>query len=446
MSQSLDRLPREPIDHFTKPFARFLRIEAAAGAVLFLVALCAVGLANSAWSDRFLAFWDLSLGFHFGQFDFSMSLKQCINDGLMTLFFFVVALELKRELSLGELRDPRLVALSVLAALGGMIVPASVYLVVASGSAGAHGWGVVMATDTAFVIGCLSILGSRVPLSLRLFLLSLAIFDDIGAILVVAIGYGSELNWGALVLSGLGLAIVPATSRLGVRSIPIYFLVGVLIWVALNASGIHPTLAGVALGLMTPARGWVSENRLRAILNRIAPNPASDLGYLGDRQDLRRAGIATREVLSPVERLEGLLHPWVAFLVMPLFALANAGAPFSRAEFDLDVVTAIFAGLVFGKPVGVILFSFLAVQLRVASLAASMSWGLLVAGSLLTGIGFTMSLFIAQLAFPPVLLNSAKFGIFSASLVSGIIGLLALLLVTSRSKRKYSGRKPTLTA
>jgi NhaA family Na+:H+ antiporter len=437
MSQNLGRLPKEPIDHFTKPFARFLRIEAAAGAVLLLVTLCAVGLSNSAWSDQFLGFWDLPVGFHFGQFDFSMSLKRCINDGLMTFFFFVVALELKRELSLGELRDPRLVALSLLAAIGGMAVPASVFLLMASGGAGAHGWGAVMATDTAFVIGCLSVLGSRVPLSLRLFLLSLAIFDDIGAILVVAIGYGSELNWEALALAGLGLLIVLAAARLGVRSIPIYFLVGVLIWIALNTSGIHPTLAGVALGLMTPARGWISENRLRAILNRIADYPLSELrGYLGDRQDLRRAGIATREVLSPVERLEVLLHPWVAFFVMPVFALANAGVPFSRADFDLDVATAIFAGLVLGKPAGVILFSFLAFRLRLAVLPASLSWGLLAAGSLLTGIGFTMALFIAQLAFAPALLNSAKLGIFSASFVSGIGGLLALLLVTSRATPK----------
>jgi len=307
---------------------------------------------------------------------------------------------------------------------------------------GAHGWGTVMATDTAFVIGCLAILGSRVPLSLRLFLLSLAIFDDIGAILVVAIGYGSELNWLALALAGLGLAIVLAAARLGIRSVTIYFLIGGLIWLALDASGIHPTLAGVALGLMTPARGWISDNRLHAILNRVVAYPPGEhwSGDTSGRRDLRRAGIATREVLSPVERLEILLHPWVAFLIMPLFALANAGVPVSLAGIDVTVAAAIFAGFVLGKPVGVVLFSFLAVRMRLAVLPPSLSWGVLSASGILTGIGFTMALFIAALAFGPLLLNSAKLGILGASVVSGVSGLVALLWLTSPNMRAGTQR------
>lgn len=427
-------LPKEPIDRFTKPFARFLRIEATAGVILLLAALCAVALSNSPWSAPFLAFWDVPIGIRLGAVEFSRSLQHWINDGLMTFFFFIVALELKREIILGELRNPRMAALSFAGALGGMVVPASLYLLLASGGAGAHGWGTVMATDTAFVIGCLAVLGSRVPLSLRLFLLSLAIFDDIGAIMVVAIGYGSALNWWALALSGLGLAVVMAAARLGVRSIPIYFLIGGLTWLAMDASGIHPTLVGVALGLMTPTRGWVSDNRLRAILSRVAAYPPGEhwSGDTSDRRDLRRAGIATREALSPVERLEIVLHPWVAFLIMPLFALANAGVPLSPADFDITVATAIFVGFVLGKPAGVVIFSVLAVRLRLAVLPPSLNWAMIAGGGLLSGIGFTMALFIAGLAFGPVLLNSAKLGILSASVMAGVGGLVALVWLTSR--------------
>lgn len=434
MNESLSHLPKEPADLFTKPFARFLRIETAGAAVLLLVTICAVALANSPWSAVFLAFWEIPVGVSLGAFDFVRALKHWINDGLMTLFFFIVALELKREMVVGELSNPRIAALSLAAALGGMIVPAGLYFMLARDSAGAHGWGTVMATDTAFVIGCLAMLGTRIPLNLRLFLLSLAIFDDIGAILVVAIGYGEALHGPALLLAAFGIAIVPVLTWLGIRSIPMYFLVGGLIWLALDASGIHPTIAGVILGLLTPARGWVSDRRLRAILKRVAAHTPGESwsGDTNDGHDLRRASIATKEVLSPVERLEFLLHPWVAFAIMPLFALANAGIPISLAKLDGTVALAIIVGLVIGKPVGVVLFSFLAICLRLAIRPPDLSWRLLAAGGLLTGIGFTMSLFIAGLAYGPGLLNSAKLGILVASAFSGGCGLLALLWLTSQ--------------
>lgn len=434
MTETLNRLPQETVDRFTKPFAQFLRIEAAAGAVLLIFALAAVAVSNSAWSGPFLAFWEMPLGLHLGAVEFSRSLRHWINDGLMTLFFFVVALELKRELVLGELRNPRMAALSLAAALGGMAAPASLYLLLVRGGPGAHGWGTVMATDTAFVIGCLAVLGSRIPLSLRLFLLSLAIFDDIGAILVVAIGYGGALNWPGLAVAAFGLGVVAALARLGVRSVPTYFMIGGLVWLALDLSGVHPTLAGVALGLMTPTRRWVSSHRLNAILKRIRVYPPGT-GWGGDgddRRDLQRAGIATREALSPVERLESALHPWVAFAIMPLFALANAGVPLFTAGFDRSIATAVFIGFVLGKPVGVVLFSVLAVRLRLAVRPPELTWGLLAAGGLLTGIGFTMALFIAELAFGPSLLNSAKLGILASSGFAGTSGLMALTWLTSR--------------
>jgi NhaA family Na+:H+ antiporter len=437
MKEDLGRLPKVPMDRFSKPFRQFLRIEAAAGVALLLCIFGALALSNSPWSDPYLAFWEMSVGLQLGEIHFSRSLKHWINDGLMTFFFFVVALELKREVVLGELRDPRMAALSLAGALGGMAVPATLYLMLARGDGAAHGWGTVMATDTAFVIGCLAILGRRIPQSLRLFLLSLAIFDDIGAILVVAIGYGGPLNWWALALAAGGLAIVLALARLGMRSIPVYALMGGLVWFAFDVSGIHPTLAGVALGLMTPARGWVSDNRLRAILDHVVANPPGDhwAGDSKERNDLRRAGVAIKEALSPVERLEIVLHPWVALIFMPLFALANAGVEIRSVDLEGTVPAAVFIGFVIGKPLGVLLFSFLAVRLRLALRPPSLNWPLVAAGGLLTGMGFTMALFIAELAFSPAHLNAAKLGIFGASVVSGAFGLLVLTCLTSRSKR-----------
>jgi NhaA family Na+:H+ antiporter len=332
-------------DRFTRPFARFLKIEAAAGVILLLATLAALILSNSAWSTPFLAFWETPIGLHFGSLDFTRSLQHWINDALMTLFFFVVALELKRELIVGELRNLRMAALSFAGALGGMLVPAALYLALMNGQPGMHGWGTVMATDTAFVIGCLALFGSRIPPSLRLFLLSLAIFDDVGAIVVVAVGYGDALNWFALALGLLGLVVVEGTARIGIRSVPVFFLLGGMIWLCFDASGVHPTIVGVVLGLMTPTHGWVSDERLRAILGRVLSYPigAHWSGDTTERRDLRRAGAAATEALSPVERLETMLHPWVGFAIMPIFALANAGVAISGAHVGQPVSVAILA-------------------------------------------------------------------------------------------------------
>jgi NhaA family Na+:H+ antiporter len=315
-----------------------------------------------------------------------------------------------------------------------MIVPVSIYLILMAGQPGIHGWGTVMATDTAFVIGCLALFGSRIPPALRLFLLSLAIFDDVGAILVVAVGYGETLNWPALALGVLGLCVAAGAARLGIRSIPIYFLMGALIWLCFDASGVHATIAGVVLGLMTPTRIWVSDIRLRAILGRVLAYPSGEhwSGDTADRRDLRQAGRAVAESLSPVERLEMMLHPWVGFAVMPVFALANAGVAITAADLGQSVSLAIFAGLVLGKPVGVLGFSWLAVRFGLAVRGASLSWPLLAAGAFLTGIGFTMSLFIAGLAYAPAVLNAAKLGILAGSMCSAAIGILALVWLTRR--------------
>lgn len=430
MTKNLSMLPRMPADRFTGPFMRFLRIEAVAGAVLLVSTVMALALANSRWSDAYLAFWELHAGFHWGDLVLSRSLKHWINDALMTLFFFVIALELKRELVLGELRDRRMAALPFAAALGGMLVPPAIFLAIVSNGPGAQGWGTVMSTDTAFVIGCLAILGSRLPQSLRLFLLALAIFDDVGAIMVVAIGYGGTLHGLALGLALAGFAGVVAMGWMGVRSVLAFFIVGGAIWLALDEAGIHPTLAGVALGLMTPAHSWVSDRRLHAILDRVVAYPPGE-HWAGDgtaRDDLHQARIATREALSPIERLAILLHPWVAFGILPLFALANAAIPFASATFDPTLTAAIIAAFVVGKPAGILLFSFLAEKLRIGVRSPDLSWGLLAGGGMLTGIGFTMALFIADLAFRREVIPSVKLGVLGASALSALAGMIVLFL------------------
>jgi Na+:H+ antiporter, NhaA family len=434
MPQDSMGLPHEMADRFTGPFTRFLKIEAAAGAALLIVTLAALVLSNSAWSTSFLAFWQTPVGLHFGRWDYARPLRDWINDGLMTFFFFVVALELKREFVLGELRHLRMAALSFAGALGGMLVPATLFLALMIGRAGIQGWGAVMATDTAFVIGCLALLGARIPPTLRLFLLSLAIFDDVGAILVVAFGYGHALNWTPLVLGVLGLSAVAGAAWIGIKSIPIYFLFGGAIWLCFDMSGLHPTFTGVILGLMTPTGAWVNDARLRAILGRVLSNKTGEhwSGDTAERRDLQRAGTAVRQALSPVEQLEMMLHPWVGFVIMPVFAFANAGVQISRIDLWQPLSVAIFAALVLGKPVGVFVFTWLAVRLGMATRTAGLSWPLLAAGSLLTGIGFTMSLFIAGQAYAPAMLDAAKIGILAGSVISGSAGLLMLSILAYR--------------
>lgn len=434
MSQDSVGLPHKMVDRFTGPFVRFLKVEAATGAVLLLATLAALFLSNSAWSMPFLAFWKTLVALHFGRWDYVRPLRDWINDGLMTLFFFVVALELKRELVLGELRHFRVAALSFAGALGGMLVPLAIYLVLMTGRAGVHGWGAVMTTDTAFVIGCLALLGSRIPPTLRLFLLSLAIFDDVGAMLVVAFGYGHTLHWLPLALGVLGLCAIAGAARIGIRSIPVYFLLGGAIWLCVDSSGIHPTVTGILLGLMTPTGAWVSDARLRVILRRVLAHETVEhlSRETAARRDLQVAGTAVAEALSPVERMELVLHPWVGFAIMPIFAFANAGIPISRVNLWQPVTTAIFAALVIGKPIGVFVFAWLAVRLGLATRATGLSWPILAAGSLMTGIGFTISLFIAGQAYAPTMLNAAKIGILAASIVSASFGLLMLSILTYR--------------
>lgn len=426
--RDLAQLPKAFVDRLAPSFSRFLRIESAAGAILLLFAAVALWLSNSWWSSAFLDAWNVLIGVRIGSLEYGRSLKDWINDGLMTLFFFLVALELKRQLALGELRKPRVAALSIVGAIGGMVVPAALYLALQWGLPGQNGWGTVMATDTAFVVACLALLKNRVPPSLRVFMLSLAIVDDIGAILVVAIGYSHELNWAMLAGGALCIAAVRVLAMAGFRSFALYFVAGSLAWLTIDASGIHATITGVILGLMAPARRWVSDERLYAILQRVVAHPAEDLssGTTQDRNSLRLAEVAARETLSPLERLEMGLHPWVAFAVMPLFAFANAGLPLSWDDFAQPLTAAVFVGFAIGKPIGVLAFTWVAVRAGLAVRAPDLGWGQIAGGSILAGMGFTMALFIADLAFAPPLIGSAKLGIFLASIFSAVVGLVIL--------------------
>ncbi|MCH9756019.1 MAG: Na+/H+ antiporter NhaA [Gammaproteobacteria bacterium] len=424
------QLPKELIHWFSKPLDRFIRIETSTAILLLLFTFVALIMANSPWSESFLSIWDISLGINLGNIEFSRPIHGWINDGLMTLFFFFVALELKRELVFGELRKTKIAALPIIAAFGGMIVPTLFYLLLQASEPGQDGWGTVMATDTAFVIGCLALFGKHIPQSLRIFMLSLAIIDDIGAILVVAIGYSDGINWTTLATSVIGFILVYIMRKLGIRSIIVFFFIGALIWVSIDASGIHPTITGVILGLMTPTDTWIKDKQLQEILHHITSYPPGEhwSGDTEDRKALHMAEVAARETLSPVERLEILLHPWVGYLILPLFALANAGVLINFSDFTNEVTIAVFLGFILGKPIGVFGFSFIAEFLGLAKRPSDLNWILLACASILTGIGFTMAIFIANLAFNENLINSARLGILLASIFCALTGIFMLLI------------------
>jgi NhaA family Na+:H+ antiporter len=424
-------LPSEPVDAVVDPLKRFLHIEATSGIVLLVVTLTALIFANSPLAEHFLAFWKIPLGFRIGSFQMNHSLQHWINDGLMAIFFFVIGLEVKRELVIGELQDLRQAALPLAAAVGGMLVPAGIYLFFLYGAPGERGWGIAMATDIAFVVGCLTVLGSRIPGSLRVMLLSLAIADDIGAILVIAIGYTESLNLTALVLGMVGIGVMIALMKIGVRNLAVYLIFMVLVWVAFHESGIHATIAGVIFGLLTPTEAWISEGRLGMIVQKTGGFLQGDGWSTPNKRYalLRDMEVATRKSISPLERFETELHPWVGFAIMPLFALANAGVPIELSDFTNPVAIAVMLGLVVGKPAGVVVFSWLAVRLGLARLPEGISWGVIAGGGFLAGIGFTMAIFIASLALEGNLLDAAKVGIIVGSFLSAIVGVIILVLL-----------------
>jgi NhaA family Na+:H+ antiporter len=427
---------------FIRPFVRFSQIEASSGIILLIAAIAALAWANSPWSETYFSMLEQELNVEFLGFHLQESLLALINDGLMAVFFFVVGLEIKRELVLGDLREPKAAALPVLAALGGMALPALLYLSFNAGTDAANGWGIPMATDIAFAIGVVALLGSRVPSGAKLFLLAVAIADDIGAIAVIAIFYTSDLSAGYLTAAVVGLIVVWLAAKVHVRAMWFYVSMAFLIWYLTLESGVHATLAGVALGFLTPARPYYNAQEFdegaRAILDEYPVEDISDpqAQEHADHEVLVLNDIVT-EAVSPLIRLENKLLPWSSFVIVPMFALANAGVDFREVSLAdaarSDVALGVATGLVLGKIIGISAASYGAVRLRLGKLPPGTTWGHVIGLSAVAGIGFTVSLFVTGLAFDaPGLADLAKVGIFSGSLIAGVIGALIL----SRTRRR----------
>lgn len=430
--------PRAPIDRILSPFQEFLHRQTSGGIILFICTILALVWANSPWSEVYFSAWQSKLTLGFGPYELSKPLILWINDGLMAVFFFVVGLEIKREIIAGELTSVRKATLPIAAAIGGMVVPAALYSVFNIGGEGSHGWGIPMATDIAFSLGVLQLLGKRVPLSLKIFLTAFAIVDDIGAVLVIALFYTSKVSVGALVISAFMLACAIALNLSGVRKPMSYALVGAVLWIAILKSGVHATVAGVLLAMVIPARTRIAEAQYldvsRTLLDDFETCGPLDIqpGLNNERQGvLNSLQELTEGVQSPLARLEDELHPWVTFIILPVFAFANAGVSLAGggiAALGHPVSMGIILGLVAGKVIGVSFFSWLAIKLNLASIPAGVTWRHLIGVAFLGGIGFTMSLFVANLAFGESrLLEISKIGILAGSLIAGIVGYCILL-------------------
>ncbi len=416
-----------------RPIERFLHIEAASGILLIIAAATALIWANSPWAHSYEALWHTPFRIGIGDWTMERSLHFWINDLLMAVFFLVAGLEIKREMAHGALSDIKRAALPIAAAIGGMLVPATIYASLNVTGPGAHGWGVPMATDIAFAVGVLMLLGRRVPPALRVLLLAFAVIDDLGAILVIAVFYSSGLAVDGLMVALGGVFVMWLFGRMGVRPGVSLILPFLLIWGGLYRAGIHPTIAGVIMGLMTPAQAWYGpagflKTAQRALLKfeQRAEAGDTDAALL---EPLEEIGFASREAVAPVVRLEHQLHSWVAYGIMPLFALANAGVAMGGVDFSepgaLAVASGVALGLLVGKPVGVLVFSWVAVRLRLCVLPQGVTWsGILIVG--VTGaIGFTMAIFIAELAYgDPDLLAVAKLGVLAATAVAAIAALV----------------------
>ncbi|MBK8252749.1 MAG: Na+/H+ antiporter NhaA [Polyangiaceae bacterium] len=416
-----------------RPIERFLHIEASSGIVLLLAAAAALFWANSQYAPAYEHLWHTPVRVGIGSLSAERSLHFIVNEVLMTIFFFVVGLEIRREIFEGELADRKRAMLPAVAAIGGMVAPAALFLLLSRPDT-RSGFGVPTATDIAFAVGVLALLGKRVPPALRVLLLTLAIIDDIGAIVVIAAFYSKGIVWWGFGVALIGIVGTFVFQRLGIRR-PIYYVIpGAVVWWGVYTAGVHPTIAGVALGLLTPARSWFGEEgfvsaaeEAISLFRKRSSDPkhtAHDL--IEPLHDLRLARV---EALSPVVRLQTSLHPWVAFVIMPVFALANAGVSLKGINFAVPSVKAIgagvFFGLVIGKPLGIVLLSFIAVKLRICALPKGVRWSNVAIVGLVGGIGFTMSIFIAGLAFQSAeALAAAKGAILAASGVAACLGLI----------------------
>ena len=426
------------------PVQRYIHTEAIGGIVLLGATIAALAWANSPWAADYHHLLETHLSLDLAAFAIDLTVEEWINDGLMAIFFFVIGLEIKRELMFGQLSSPRRAALPVIAALGGMVVPAMVYLSMNLGTDAVRGWGIPMATDIAFALGVLALLGRRVPMELRVFLLGLAVVDDLGAIFVIAIAYTESIDAGQLAIGGAFLLVLIAANRAGFNHAAITALLAFFIWVAVLKSGVHATVAGVLIGAFTPAKANYSRLEFATESEALVAEYHTALvsgdhnrteAILGELEELSQATEA------PLERLERLAHPWASYVILPMFALANAGIHFSTEAmgnaFSSSVTIGIIGGLLAGKVAGITLFPWVTSRLGLVELPDGVNWLHVVGAGLVAGIGFTVAIFVTGLAFDDQhLVGNAKMGILAASVVAGLGGYLVLRVLTrSRSNR-----------
>jgi len=428
----------------------FFNKEVIGSALLMLAAVGAVMIANSSFYETYEHWLHLDISFSFGGYGFGNSLLHWINDGLMALFFFTVGLEIKREILVGELATPKMALLPIFAAAGGMLFPGIIYAMFNYGKPGMAGWGISVATDIAFSLGAIALLGRSLPVGLRIFLSAFAIADDLGAVIIIAVFYTKTIATPYLLASVVCVAILLIANLLWVRWIPFYIVMGVITWACVMGSGIHATVAGVVVAMLVPARGKYNIIRFVEKVQRIIDNIHTSRlidGYWFTiflkpvhLNSIHSLETVCRNVSPPLQRLEHALHPWVIFVIMPIFAFFNAGLPLH----DMPVVNAVvhpvtmgcFLGLLVGKPLGVGLASYFAVRAGVATLPANVTWIHIIGAGMLGGIGFTMSLFISGLSFTePLLLNYSKLGVFAGSILSAVAGLCFLGFAIYRENR-----------
>lgn len=450
MTQHLTQKALPPAQRLTQKaldvIERFLHIEAVSGIILLIAAAAALIWANSPAASSYEHLWHLPIAFSIGEFAYSQSLHFIINDGLMTIFFLIVGMEIRREIHDGALASLKQAALPVGAAIGGVVVPALFYLAISSSEDIRRGWAVPTATDIAFAVGVLALLGKSVPSAARIFLLTLAIIDDIVAVLIIALFYSGGLEPTGFLVAGVGILMVLAFQQMGIGSAYAYVVPGAVLWMGLLMTGAHPTLAGVVLGLMTPV---VSTRGLRRptdtaihAISDIVERMSKDNRFTHElMQPVKQLRYAQRELLPPVVRVQAALHPWVAFGVMPLFALANAGVNMSSIDagtgHSFDILLGVSLALILGKPVGVLVSSWLLIRFGWCRLSDGLTWSWLLLIGCLTGIGFTMSIFIANLAFTDMdNLGAAKLGVLIGSSVAGIFGLLIGSVLVLRARRQ----------
>lgn len=440
------KVPRRSIRTFIQ---QFIGTEASSGILLIACTVFALIWANSPAAGLYTALWNTHFVIGVGRFVLDESLLHWINDGLMAVFFFVVGLEIKREILTGELSSVRRAMLPAAAAIGGMLVPALIYVLVVNGGEGSRGWGIPMATDIAFSLGVLTLLGSRAPLPLKIFLTGLAIVDDLGAVLVIAFFYSGGVNFIALLIAA-GVMLVLVLMNVGrVRHPTPYLLVGIVLWLAVYESGVHATIAGVLLAMTIPARVHVNTAQFLSETHQAlddfesAGAPGDDVLLRGERRQFAAILLdeASEKIESPLHRLEHELHPWVSRFILPVFALANAGVSLVGGDFGAalahPIALGIIMGLLLGKPVGILLLSWLAVKLRLAEMPAGIEWRHLIGASILAGIGFTMSIFITTLALQSeALIAAAKIAIILASLIAGVAGFMLLYFMTAQTSEE----------